>query len=70
MIQVFSLLWILFLRKRPLAKEKNRISLQTSRKIRQLKKELSGVKVKHFTFQNINLVIGNNFIALQLLAKA
>lgn len=34
------------------------------------KKRVTGGEVKHFTFQNINLAMGNNFIALWLLAKA
>lgn len=60
----------LFLRKRTLVDEKPKSLFRHPGKLDNLKKTVNGVKVKHFTLLDINLVICNNFIAPCLLAKA
>lgn len=63
-------LWTLFLRKRTFADEKPESLFIHKEQLGYSKKRVSGVKVKHGTFQNINLVLGNKFTDLWLLAKA
>lgn len=50
--------------------EKPKSLFRHQRKLGNFKNTVNGVKVKYFAFQNINLVISNNFIAPWLLAKA
>lgn len=70
LIYVYAQLWTLFLRKRTLADEKPESLFIHKGKLGYSKKRVSGVKVKHGTLQNINLVLGDSFIDLWLLAKA
>lgn len=53
-----------------MAEEKQESLFRPQGKLGTSKKRVNERKVKHFTFQNINFAMGNNFIALWALAKA